>query len=265
MTMKSNNLIKLLIGCGCALLAFTVPPHKIKIYLIGDSTVCDQPIDRYPVTGWGTPFADYFDENVKVDNRAKGGRSTRTFLEENRWQPIVDSLKAGDYVIMQFGHNDEAKEPQYAARYTSVPDYKKNLIKFITETRSKKAFPILVTPVSRRRFDKDGKAMETHKKYTAAVFEVGDQEKVPVIDLDKMSRNLYQQFGASDSRMLFMELDSAEHPIYPQGRHDDTHFNDYGARRIAELVLNDIKKQHIPLEQYMVKGQNQSKVNPQAR
>jgi len=257
--MKSNNLIKLLIGCGCALLAFTVPSHKIKIYLIGDSTVCDQPIDRYPVTGWGTPFANYFDGSVKVDNRAKGGRSTRTFLQENRWQPIVDSLMPGDYVIMQFGHNDEAKEPQYAARYTPVPDYKKNLTKFITETRAKKAFPILVTPVSRRRFDKDGKALETHKEYTAAVFEVGAQEKVPVIDLDKMSRDLYQQFGANDSRLLFMELDSAEHPIYPMGRHDDTHFNDYGARMIAELVLNDIKTKDLPLAAHIVVGQNKPK------
>lgn len=245
-------------------LAFKLQQPKIKVYLIGDSTVCDQEISRYPVTGWGTPFANYFDAIIKVDNRAKGGRSTRTFLEENRWQPIVDSLKSGDYVIMQFGHNDEAKEPQYAARYTSVPDYKKNLGKFITETRAKKAYPILVTPVSRRSF-KEGNAIETHTEYTKAVFEVGEQYKVAVIDLDAKSRALYQQMGPVDSKLLFMELDSAEHPIYPLGRHDNTHFNDYGARIMAQFVLNDIKAQKLPLSEHIVKGQNKPAVNPQAK
>lgn len=263
MNYKSKNLIAVCIAI--ILLAFTIPsPPKITIYLIGDSTVCDQPIDRYPVTGWGTPFANYFDSSVKVDNRAKGGRSSRTFLEENRWQPIVDSLKHGDHVFIQFGHNDEAKEPQYAARYTPVPDYKKNLIKFITETRKKNAVPILVTPVSRRVFKKDI-AQETHTEYTAAVFEIGKQFNVPVIDLDKKSRDLYQQMGERDSKLLFMELDSAEHPIYPMGRHDNTHFNDYGARIMAQYVLNDVKTQKLPLSERITKGKNTSTVNPQAK
>jgi len=222
-----------------------VPPLT-KIYLIGDSTVCDQDLKRYPVTGWGTPFADYFSSQVLIRNHAKGGRSTRTFLEENRWKPITDSLKSGDYVLMQFGHNDEAKEPQYAARYTPVSDYKKNLIKFIQETRSKKACPILITPVSRRVF-KDGEAQLTHVEYSAAVLQIGAEYNVPVIDLDSSSRMLYNRLGEQKSKWLFMELDSAEHPIYPKGRHDNTHFNDYGARIIAELVLNEIKSQKLPL------------------
>jgi len=262
-----NSIIRFIV-CMClslTLLAFTLPnPPQATIYLIGDSTVCDQPTDRYPVTGWGTPFANYFDATVKVDNRAKGGRSTRTFLEENRWQPIVESLKPGDYVLMQFGHNDEAKEPQYAARYTPVPDYKKNLIKFIIETRSKNAVPILITPVSRRVFKND-QAQQTHVEYTAAVFEIGKQYNVPVIDLDKKSRELYQQMGTDNSKLLFMELEAGEHPIYPEGRHDNTHFNDYGARIMAQFVLNDIKAQNLPLSQLIVKGQNKPAVNPQAK
>lgn len=238
------------------ILAFALPPHQIKIYLIGDSTVCLYGPRQFPINGWGMPFADYFNANITIDNRAKGGRSTRTFLEENRWQPIVDSLQSGDYVIMQFGHNDEAKEPQYAARYTPVPDYKKNLTKFIMETREKKANPILVTPVSRRNFDKDGNAKETHTEYTAAVFEIGKQYQVPVIDLDRRSRELYQQLGPVKSKLLFMELDSAEHPNYPVGRHDNTHFNEYGARLMAEIILNEIKAQHLPLANNIVTGKN---------
>ncbi len=246
-------------------MAFLVPPKKIKVYMIGDSTMCNYPVRQLPVTGWGMPFANYFDSTVVIDNRAKGGRSTRTFLEEKRWQPIADSLDAGDYVFIQFGHNDEAKEPQYADRYTAVPDYKTNLIKFITDTRAKNAVPVLVTPVSRRSFDKDGHAKETHTEYTRAVFEVGEQYHVNVIDLDKESRQLYQQMGPVNTKLLFMELDSAEHPNYPVGRHDGTHFNEYGARKIAEIVLNDIKAQHLELADRIVKGKNEAVVNPQAK
>jgi lysophospholipase L1-like esterase len=246
-------------------MAFLVPPKKIKVYMIGDSTMCNYPVRQWPVTGWGMPFANYFDSTVIIDNRAVGGRSTRTFLEEKRWQPIADSLEAGDYVFIQFGHNDEAKQPQYADRYTSVPDYKTNLIKFITDTRAKNAVPILVTPVSRRNFDKDGHAKETHTEYTAAVLEVGEQYHVNVIGLDEASRQLYQQMGPVNAKLLFMELDSAEHPNYPVGRHDNTHFNEYGARKIAEIVLNDIKAQHLELADRIVKGKNEAVVNPQAK
>lgn len=248
-----------------ALMSFVPVPQKIKIYLIGDSTICLYPVRQHPMTGWGMPFADYFDASVAVDNRARGGRSTRTFLSENLWKPVADSLKEGDYVFIQFGHNDEAMQPQYAARYTSVPDYKINLIKFITETRNKKAIPVLVTPVSRRSFDKDGNAKETHVEYTKAVLEVGEQYKVPVINLDKKSRELYQEMGASSSKYLFMELNPGENPNYPLGQHDNTHFNEYGARKIAQIVLNDIKGQHLELESRIVRDINASVVNPQAK
>jgi lysophospholipase L1-like esterase len=148
---------------------------------------------------------------------------------------------------MQFGHNDEAKEPQYKDRYTSVPDYKTNLQRFITETRLHKANPILVTPVTRMRFDKQGNVMETHKEYSAAVWEVGTANNTPVIDLDSMSRKLLQQFGQENSKLLFMYVDSLQNPHYPNGRKDWTHFNEYGARRMAELVLFEITKQKLPL------------------
>jgi len=253
------------IVAALAMMSFLLPPKNIKIYLIGDSTVSNYPVRQLPINGWGMPFANYFDNTVTIVNRAVGGRSTRTFLEENRWKPVADSLAEGDYVFIQFGHNDEAKEPQFAARYTPVPDYKTNLIKFITEARAKNAIPILVTPVSRRSFDKQGNAKETHVEYTKAVFEVGEKYKVPVIDLDKKSREMYQQLGEANSKLLFMELDSLEHPNYPVGRHDNTHFNEFGARRIAELVLNDIKAKNLELADRIVKGSNKPTVNPQAK
>lgn len=214
--------------------------------------MCLYDANRFPITGWGMPFTNYFDPSVTIDNRARGGRSTRTFLSENRWQPIADSLQEGDYVLIQFGHNDEAKEPQYVDRYTPVPDYKKNLIKFITETRNKKGIPVLITPVTRRQFDQAGNIKETHIEYSKAVYEIGEAYKVPVIDLDKKSRELLQTYGPENAKLLFMDFQPGEEPIYPQGQHDNTHFNNYGARKISELVLAEIERLHLGLADHIV-------------
>ena len=244
---------KVILVLGLLFSSFTLPPRKkIKVYLIGDSTMCYYEPERSPVTGWGMPFVHFFDSTVAIDNRARGGRSTRTFISENRWQPIADSLKEGDYVFIQFGHNDEAREERYKDRYTPVPDYKKNLARFITDTRNKNAHPVLVTPVTRLRI-KDGIFQETHQEYTAAVFEVAGQYRVPVIDLDKLSRDLLQRLGVEDARLLFMQLAPGEHPNHPDGVKDNTHFNEYGARRIAELVLAEIKNQKLELAQRIIK------------
>ncbi|WP_207424415.1 rhamnogalacturonan acetylesterase [Desertivirga brevis] len=228
-------------------------PDRITVYLVGDSTVCTQPVSQAPVTGWGTPFAVFFDKTVKVENHAKGGRSTRTFIGENRWQPVADALKAGDYVFMQFGHNDEAKEPQYAERYTSPEDYRKNLIRFITETRAKRAYPVLVTPVSRRKFSPEGKALETHIEYSKIVEEIASGYKVPMVDLDRRSRALYEKFGPEGSKTLFNISEPGVNPQFPEGAKDNTHFSEYGARLLAELVLDEIRKLNLELTSRVVK------------
>jgi len=243
----------LLLATIFVMMAFVLPPDKkTKVYLIGDSTMCDYEPQRAPLTGWGMPFKYFFDSTIEIDNRARGGRSTRTFLSEGRWQPIADNLQEGDYVLMQFGHNDEAKEEKYKDRYTPVVDYKTNLAKFIAETNAKKAIPVLITPVSRMRF-KDGRQQPTHEEYTAAVYEVAKQQNVPLIDLDKKSRELYQQLGEEATKLLFMQLAPGEHPAYPEGQKDNTHFNEYGARRIAELVLAGLKDAKLELAERIVK------------
>jgi len=233
--------------------ASALPEQKVTVYLIGDSTMCLYPSSRAPLTGWGMPFANFFDSTVVIKNLAKGGRSTKTFLSENRWKPVADSLRSGDYVFIQFGHNDEAKEPKYAERYTPIEDYKKNLVRFIIDTRNKKAYPILITPVTRMKFDDKGRMMETHTEYTNAVYIVAKQYKVPIIDLDKKSRDLLQQLGPQNAKLLFMQLQPGENPIYPDGQKDNTHFNDYGARRIAQLVLQELMLLHLDLENRIIK------------
>lgn len=235
------------LAIGATLCSFILPEPEITVYLIGDSTVCTQPVSQAPVTGWGTPFSGFFNSTIKVENHARGGRSTRTFLSENRWQPIFEALKPGDYVFMQFGHNDEAKEPQYKERYTSPQDYRINLIRFISESRSKRANPILVTPVSRRKFSPEGKAMETHIEYSKIVEEIAAEYQVPMIDLDKRSRELYDSFGVEGSKALFNISVAGANPQFPDGSNDGTHFSEYGARLLAEVVFDEMKKSHINL------------------
>lgn len=232
------------------LMSFSQQSGKITIFLIGDSTMAHKASWAFPETGWGMPFSFFFDSTVVVENRAKNGRSTRTFIEENLWQAVADELKEGDYVLIQFGHNDEAKEK--VGRYATPEEFKRNLTRFVVETRAKKATPILLTPVTRRRF-KDGQVQETHPEYSKLVLEVAREQKAHVIDLDTKSRELLQAFGEESSRLLFLQLGPGEHPNYPDGINDNTHFSELGARLIAQIVLKELKNLNLPLNDRIVK------------
>ncbi len=230
--------------------AFAWPAKKkIRIFLAGDSTISIKETKAFPETGWGMPFVHFWDSTVKVVNKAKNGRSTKTFISEGLWQSIYDEMQEGDYVFIQFGHNDEAKEK--LERYTTPGEYKINLTRFVNEARSRKAKPILVTPVSRRRF-KDSVAIETHEVYSKLVVEVAASLKVPLLDLDSKSRELYQKFGPEHSKLLFLQLAPGEHPNYPEGKNDNTHFNELGARLIAQIVLDWIKQNEPELAAHII-------------
>ena len=237
-------------------------PAKLKVYLIGDSTMSIKEVKAYPETGWGMPFAAFFDETVTVDNRAQNGRSTKSFIAENRWQPVVSELHEGDYVFIQFGHNDEVPTKR---NYTPEPDFVANLKRFVSEARSHKAQPVLLTPVARRKFDSAGKVEETHKAYAELVRVVAHDTNTPLIDLDARSQELLQQFGVENSKLLFNFLAPGEHPNYPDGREDNTHFNELGARRMAELVLVDIRALKLGLADHLAQGAVKKTVDPQAR
>ena len=224
------------------LFAFIAPlKKKIKLFLAGDSTIAIKETKAYPETGWGMPFVYFWDSTVAVVNRAKNGRSTKTFISEGLWKSIYDEAGEGDYVFIQFGHNDEAVEKK--ERYASPDTFKMNLTRFVKEVREKKAIPVLITPVSRRRFDSVGNVLETHVIYSGLTREVAREQHTILIDLDEKSRALYQQFGPENSKWLFLQLKPGEHPNYPEGRNDNTHFSELGARLIAQLVLADIRKE----------------------
>lgn len=238
--------------CLLVLMSFSFPQQgKIKVYLIGDSTIAEKEAKAYPETGWGMPFAYFFDEHVTVDNRARNGRSTKSFMYENLWQPVVDELKPGDYVFIQFGHNDESKDK--GERYSTPDEFKANLKRYISETRSKKANPVLLTPVARRKFDEAGNIVGTHEVYSELVRVVAKESNTPLIDLDKKSQALLQQFGPEKSKLLFLHVEPGEHPNYPEGKEDNTHFNELGARKIAQLVLSDIKALKLGLANRIVR------------
>jgi len=221
-------------------LSFLAPERRTKIWLIGDSTMANKEVKAFPETGWGMPFANFFDSSVLIDNRAKNGRSTKSFMAEGLWKAVLDNLQPGDYVFIQFGHNDEGKDK--VGRYTTPDEYRANLLRYVMEARGKGAFPVLLTPVARRNFDADGQPMESHPVYADAVREVAAINHVALIDLDERSKTLLHAFGPDDSRTLFNYLQPGEHPNYPEGHRDDTHFNELGARKIAEIVLAAIRE-----------------------
>ena len=224
----------------------------IRVFLAGDSTMAEKRAGKRPETGWGEFLQQYFDaEKVKIENHAQNGRSTRTFIAENRWQTIVDNLKKGDYVFVQFGHNDSSKDK--VDRYTPPEDYRKNLLKFIAETRAKRANIVLLTPVMRRRFDKEGKFYDTHGEYPEIVRAVAKEQKVPLIDMHRKSEKLLIGLGAENSKKLFLILQKGENANYPDGLNDNTHFSPLGAEEIAKLAIVGIKEEKIGLRKYLKK------------
>jgi lysophospholipase L1-like esterase len=241
--MKKLSIIAVLFA-----LAFTFPPRKTTVWLIGDSTMANKEIKAYPETGWGMPFSNFFDSTIVVDNRAKNGRSTQSFINEKLWQPVVDNMAAGDYVLVQFGHNDEVPTKK---TYTTEEQFRNNLVRYVNETRAKKAFPVLITPVARRKFDSSGHVVGTHEVYSEIVRSVAAQLQVPLIDLDKKSQALLQQFGPENSMLVYNHLQPGEHPNYPEGKADDTHFSELGARKMAEIVLQEIRNLKLPLANHI--------------
>ena len=224
---------------ACLLLVSFVPPEEhITVWLVGDSTMADKEVKAYPETGWGMPFSYFFDSAVRVDNRAKNGRSTKSFISEGRWEAVEKGMREGDYVLIQFGHNDEVPTKK---TYATPAEFAANLVRFVAATRTRKAVPVLITPVARRKFDTAGHVVETHEVYAAIVRKVAAAQRVALIDLDKESQELLQRLGPEWSKLFFNYLAPGEHPNYPEGRQDDTHFSELGARKMAEIVLADIR------------------------
>ena len=232
------------------LAAFAFAERPVTLYLAGDSTLAHKLVTRRPETGWGEALQQYFDvDQVRVENHARNGRSTRTFIEEGRWQAIVERLRPGDYVFVQFGHNDASKEK--ADRYTPPADYRRNLARFVAEARAKGANPVLLTPVRRRKFDSTGVLVDTHGEYPELVRSVAREQRVPLIDMHRSSAGALSARGAEGSRALFLQLGAGENANYPQGIEDNTHFSPQGAEVMAALAAEGIREAGLGIARFL--------------
>ncbi|WP_017812679.1 rhamnogalacturonan acetylesterase [Paenibacillus shenyangensis] len=231
-------------------LQITAVPDTLKLVLAGDSTVTDQPADGYPYAGWGQLLPSRLKHDVCVDNHAVSGRSSKSFIQQGRLDRIREVLHPGDFLFIQFGHNDEKTD---AARHTDpFTTYKEYLTEYITIARDQQAIPVLLTPVSRRIFDTQGRLEDTHGDYLTAMRELADEQQVPLIDLAQRTRQLLEKLGPEASKELFVWLYPGEYMNFPAGSQDNTHFQEYGASRVADLVIEGIRELNLqPLTMYL--------------
>lgn len=210
------------------------------LFMIGDSTMANKPLNPpQPERGWGQLMPVYFKPEVRVENLAVDGRSSKSFRAEGRWERVMQHLKPGDYVIIQFGHNDEKPD---AARHTeAMGSFKENLARYVRETRKKRGNPILATPIVRRAFSSTNSLMDTHGDYAPAVRQVAAEEMVPLLDLQKRTETLVQSLGPELSKKLYMWIEPGEYKSLPQGRRDNTHLNPLGASRVCDLAVDEIR------------------------
>lgn len=213
----------------------------VTIFLIGNSTMADKPyLDGNPEKGWGQIFPLYFKDSIKVKNYAVNGRSTKSFIDEGRWNTIVEKITPGDYVIIQFGHNDEKEDDP--KRYTDPhSDFKNNLTRYVKDTRSKDGIPVLATPIVRRKFDNKGNFHDTHGDYPEVVREVAKELNVPLLDLHKKTEQLLIEFGEEKSKCLYLHIEPFEYKSLPNGKEDDTHLSAYGAFKVCDLATEEIR------------------------
>lgn len=212
------------------------------VYIAGDSTAALKGPGEWPMAGWGEYLQEYLGPEVRIENRAINGRSTRSFLAEGRLADIEQDLGSGDFLLIQFGHNDQKIEDP--ARYTDPhTEYRHNLKTFIESARSRGGIPVLLTSVSRRRFTAEGEPdPQAVGPYPGAVREVAEETGTLLLDIFAASQQLYGSLGVEESAKLFMHLPPGSHPNYPGGITDDTHFCRAGAQRIASLVAQALEQ-----------------------
>lgn len=232
--MKIRNLFFIL--CLSLVMSFNTE-KPIHIYTIGDSTMADKKSDVFPETGWGQVLPEYFDNQVIIHNHAVNGRSTKSFIDEGKWEEVLNVLSPGDYVFIQFGHNDEKISD--STRYTNPHGtYKSNLKKFVNESKSMGAIPVLFTPIVRRNFDKNGKLIATHGEYPAAMRDVANEMKVPLVDLQQSTRKWLLSLGDEASKEFY--LWTSPDARNPEGKQDNTHLNVKGAQHVAKLATEEL-------------------------
>lgn len=226
------------LGSPAAVSAMTIQPapEATTVFVAGDSTVTDQ--RNEPWAGWGQMLPAFFTPGVAIANHAESGRALFSFESENRLEKVLSTMKRGDYLLIQFGHNDQKDQSEGAGPFTT---YAEDLREYIQEVRGKGGIPVLITPMERRRWS-EGKPIETLTDFATAVRRVGEEQGVPVIDLHEMSLKFYAALGESGSRKAFVHYPANTFPGQEQALKDDTHHNSYGAYQLARAVVEEIRE-----------------------
>lgn len=211
------------------------------IFYAGDSTAAQKKDSAYPETGIGQMLPLFLNEDVTVHDHAINGRSTKSFIDEGRLQRIDKEIREGDYLFIQFGHNDEKiNDP---TRYTTAfGTFKENLKSFINVARAHKATPVLLTAIVRRKFNEAGDLEDTHGDYITAVLETAKEENCAVIDMNALTQDFVLKKGCEESKKFYMNFEAGIYPNYPEGKKDDTHLRPEGARAYAGLIAEALKE-----------------------
>ncbi|MBD5322916.1 MAG: rhamnogalacturonan acetylesterase [Bacteroides sp.] len=250
------------------------PTDTVTVFMIGDSTMANKPLAKEnQERGWGQMLPVYLQGNIKVDNHAVNGRSSKSFINEGRWDKVMSLIRPGDYVIIQFGHNDE--KPKNDRHTDPGSTFDENLRRFVNDTKSKGATPILMNSIVRRNFppmagqdiasesddkQKDWKGMypnegvilvDTHGAYLDSPRNVATETGVTFVDMNKLTHELVQTLGANNSRDLFMWISPNTYEFCPKGKIDNTHLNVHGALIVSRLAVNALAKQMPELRQYI--------------
>ncbi len=224
-----------------------------QLLLAGDSTMATFENVRYPQMGWGQTLSDFFTNEIQVKNHAASGRSTKSFISEGLWAKLEEEGQKGDYVLIQFGHNDQKLDQARSTQpFTSYQD---NLRFFVNCARNAGMVPILLTSISRRHFDHLGNLLDTHGDYPRAVRELAEEENVVCIDMLARTREVLQQIGVDQSKQWFMILGPGEHTAYLGGLEDNTHLSEEGAHQHCRIFVRELLRVEHPLAVFVNKDE----------
>lgn len=229
-----------------AALEITKVEDVTTLYLAGNSTVVDQEYE--PWAAWGQMIPRFFNQEVVIANYAESGEALKSFVAERRLEKIMSVIKPGDYLFIEFAHNDQKPGASHVEAFTT---YKEQLKLFIHEARSRRAHPVLVTSMHRRRFDSSGKIINTLEDYPEALRQTAMEAGVPLIDLNEMSKVFYEALGPEESKKAFVHYPAGTFPGQEQALKDDTHFSTYGAYQLAKCVVEGIKKNKLEIAKHL--------------
>ncbi|MDP2137878.1 MAG: rhamnogalacturonan acetylesterase [Candidatus Didemnitutus sp.] len=223
-----------------------------RLHLAGDSTLATKERDTpNPEFGWGEALPRFFRDPAAVVNRAVNGRSTRSFRDLGHWDKLLEAVQPGDWVIIQFGHNDAKRDDP--TRFTEPRgDYADNLRRFIADVRARGAHPVLATPVARRKWDGAGRhVLDTHGDYLVVTREVAAETGMPLLELFELTRTLEEAHGVEGSKRLHLWIGPDRYVRKPAGWQDDTHYSAYGADRVASLAVQEMIRLQLPLTDWL--------------